>query len=198
MTEIQHCTGNQFTFDLSRLPAERVEINRRFGLFVCAFILPFLIGIGAGIVWALQISEWVFLGFFCFMLIIPGLVFMWGLANLLTTVHTRITSETIEETRRNPWRETSWSEPLKKFKLQVKRTITTHKETRRQTETYYIRLSHADDLKSIELYSTESKEELQVQFRNYAQALDVGLDQKVRDYNTDEPIGDLQSFGLIS
>lgn len=195
MSDTQFCSGSNYDFDLSQLPAKRIEKNRGFGLGACAFALPFLVVLIGASISTYQAGLWGFTIFAVLFLIIPSAIFCWGILNLLTVVETIISQKEITETRRNVFGETAWTEPLDQFTLQVKRTTTgdvgnIHKET------FHIRLKHSNDMKSIELFGTESTEELAARYREYVAQLGVKEDEHVRDYNTDQVIGDPANYGL--
>ncbi|QDT33330.1 hypothetical protein [Thalassoglobus polymorphus] len=196
MLNAQRCVNGQYRFDLSQLPAKRIETNRRFGLALCGFSLPFLIALLYSLIFLVQNEIWIIIPFPCFFLMIVGAIFTWGLLNLFTTIQTIISNHTVEEVTLRPWGEKRWEEPLSRFQLQVK--VTTHRKSNSSSLSYayHLRLRHTDDMKSIELHSTESPVEAEEQFRLYQQQLEVRVDRKVRNYNTDEVIDSPAAYGL--
>lgn len=197
MSDAQFCTGSDYDFALSHLPAKRIEKNRGFGLGACAFALPFLVVLLGASISTYQAGLWGFTIFALMFMIIPAAIFCWGLLSLLTVVETIISQNEITETRRNIFRESTWTESLNRFTLQVKRTTSSNAGNILK-ETFHIRLKHSNDLKSIELFGTESTEELAQKYREYVDQLGVKEDDHVRDYNTDQPIGSPAEYGLNS
>jgi len=196
MTEVQNCTGNQHSFDLSTLPAERIETNRKFGLCVAGFGLLILLFAGFFLSLTIEMGDPIFIGIASFFALFPLLIFVYGIVNFMTVIHTRIDSQSVEETRRSPIGSKSWNEPISAFQLQMK--ITTHRKENDSSlhYSYHIRLKHKDDFKSIELMTTDSPEQLREQYAAYKEQLNVKEDRHIRDFNTDEPIGDLKQYGL--
>ncbi len=196
MLSVQRCVNGQYRFDLSELPAERMETNRRFGLALCGFSLPFLIAILYSLIFLVQNEIWIMIPFPAFFLMIVGAIFTWGLLNLFTTIQTIISNQTVEEATLRPWGEKRWEEPLNRFRLQMKVTTLRKSNSSSLSYAYHLRLCHADDMKSIELHTTESPAEAEEQFRLFQQQLEVRVDRKVRNYNTDEVIDSPAGYGL--
>ena len=194
MTE--HVAGNTIDFDLARKPACRIETNRGFGLAVTAFATCFCIGAGVLVYVTLQFDAWLFTAIFGGIALIPLLLLGWGLAILLTEIHTTITETEVTEVRRRPWGSSSWTEPLTRYKLQIKVSTFRKSQDSRLYERYYILLRHQDDLKSIELFTTLSPDGLRERYLLFRDQLDVKEDKRIRQYNTDRPLNDLSLYGL--
>ncbi len=196
MLAAQRCVNGSYRFDLSELPAKRVETNRRFGFALCSFSLPFLIVLLYSLIFLIQEAVWIMLPFPCFFLLIVGAIFAWGLLCVFTTIQTTISSQFVEEITLRPWGEKRWEEPTTRFQLQLK--VTTHRKSESTSLSYgyHLRLAHKDDMKSIELHTANTPEEAVELFQLYQDQLDVKVDRKIRDYNTDAILDSPASYGL--
>jgi len=196
----QHKTTGQ-AFNLSILPATRVETHRQLGVWLILFASPFCAVVLFGCLWAIQSGEVFFAVFGGLFLLIPSGVALWGLNCLLTRTTVTIDSSGVRQLEQAPWKDVEWQEPLSAFRLQIKvhtSSVKAHEEdlVGHPRHTFHIRLSHKNDLRSIELFETDSKDDLAEQFRLYQTDLTVKTDGRIRDFNTDEPIDDLSLYGL--
>ncbi len=179
--------------DLSCLPASRVENHRGFGLALIAFSFPFCALTVAGGVLAMEIGEPSFAGFAGLFLLVPLLVLIYGINCLMTKtiVHIDLQNVRVQEIAMLKKRE--WQEPLASYILQVKVLVSTASNNQNEVlrYTFHVRLTHQNDLRSVELFETESADRMRQQFQEYSQQLDIEVDSAIRDFNTNRVIGNL-------
>lgn len=204
-------TQHEMPFDLGNLPAARVETHRAFGLAVVAFSLPFCAAVIAGGVWAAKSGDALFPAAAAVFFLLPLGIFAYGMNCLLTKITVQIEPDAVHQQETAFWKNRRWKEPLSRYSLQIKVLTSRTSDSDdglnvgesafedpvgRLKHTYYVRLSHPNDLRSVELFSTESRDMLKRQFQIYQTQLPVKVDPRIRDYNTDESIEDLHLYGL--
>lgn len=200
-------------FDLSSLPAVRTETQRRFGLWLTLFSLPFTTAAIAGVLFTWNMGDAIFPILLSLFSLLPLALLLWGLNCLFTTITTTVTSTEIRQTEQSPIKNRDWLEPLSSYRLQLKILTSRQSDpsdnamtigadddmdsphsTGQLSDSFHIRLKHADDLRSVELFETESADKVWPEFQKYRDSLNVRIDEQVRDFNTDHPLRKLESF----